>query len=313
MFDEEKIIKAVEKLSPSVVNISTVHMIQYDMLHTVPMKGVGSGIIFQPEGYVITNYHVTEGTRHVDVFQIDGKKQTGTVVGVDPTTDLSVVKLKCQGGCAAAELGDSDKLKPGQTALAIGNPFGLSGGPAVTVGVVSAINRSVPSERGLIENLVQTDASINPGNSGGPLADSDGRVIGVNTAIIPFAQGIGFAIPVNLAKEVAEELIEHGKVIRPWLGVSTADITPELAEAYAFPVKEGALIIYLAANGPAHKAGLRPGDIIVAVEGKKVKLMDDVRKLLKNKKVGDKIVLNFLRGEQSLEAELKLGEAPGAI
>jgi len=313
MFDEDKIVKAVEKLSPSVVNISTVHMVQYDMFHTVPMKGVGSGIIFKPEGYVITNYHVTEGTRHVDVFQPDGKKQTGTVVGVDPTTDLSVVKLKCQGGCAAAELGDSDKLKPGQTALAIGNPFGLAGGPAVTVGVISAINRAVPSERGLIENLVQTDASINPGNSGGPLADSDGRVIGVNTAIIPFAQGIGFAIPINLAKEIAEELIEHGKVIRPWLGVSTTDITPELAESYAFPVKEGALVIYLAANSPAHKAGIRPGDIIVAVAGKQIKTMDDVRKLLQSKKIGETIELAIVRGDGRAEVKLKLGEAPGAI
>ena len=312
MFDEERVIKAVEKLSPSVVNVSTVHMVQYDMFHTVPIKGIGSGIIFSPDGYVMTNYHVTEGTRHVDVFLIDGKKQTGTVIGVDPTTDLSVIKLKCD-RCDAAELADSDRLRTGQIALAIGNPFGLAGGPAVTVGVVSALHRSVPSERGLIEDLIQTDASINPGNSGGPLADSEGRVFGVNTAIIPFAQGIGFAIPINLAKEIAGELIEHGKVVRPWLGVSTTDITPELAEYYAFSTKEGALVIWIAANGPAHKAGIRPGDIIIEVEGKRVKSMEDVRKLIGKKKVGSTIGLKILRADQELAIDLKLGEVPGAI
>ncbi|MDD5593482.1 MAG: trypsin-like peptidase domain-containing protein [Candidatus Margulisbacteria bacterium] len=312
MYDEEKIIKAVEKLSPSVVNVSTVHMIRYDMFHTAPVKGVGSGIIISPDGYILTNYHVTEGTRHVDVFLIDGKKQTGTVVGVDPTTDLSVIKLKCS-ACAAAELGDSDKLRPGQMALAIGNPFGLAGGPAVTVGVVSAINRNIQSDRGLMETLIQTDAAINPGNSGGPLADSDGRVIGINTAIIPFAQGIGFAIPINLARDISKELIEHGKVIRPWLGIATSDITPEMADYYGFSIKEGALVVWMVSGGPAHKAGIQPGDIIVEVEGKHVKTMDDVRKIIGKKKIGEEIELKLLRADNEIEAKLKLGEAPGAI
>lgn len=312
MYDEEKIIKAVERLSPSVVNVSTVQMVRYDMFHTVPVKGVGSGIIIDTDGLILTNYHVTQGTRHVDVFLIDGKKREGAVIGVDPTTDLSVIKLKC-GQCAAAEIGDSDKLRPGQLAIAIGNPFGLSGGPAVTVGVVSAVNRNIPSDRGLMESLIQTDAAINPGNSGGPLADSAGRVIGINTAIIPFAQGVGFAIPINKAMEIAKELIEHGKVIRPWLGVATVDVTPDVADYYGLPVKAGALVAQIVARGPADHAGLTPGDVIVSFDGKKVKEMQDVRNIVGKKKIGDKVEIAIVRDGREIAGTLELGEAPGAI
>lgn len=312
MSDEEKLIKAVEKLSPSVVNVSTVHMVHVDMFHAVPVKGIGSGTIISADGHILTNYHVTEGTRHVDVFLIDGKKYDGTVIGVDPATDISVVKIKGK-DLVASELADSAKLKAGQTALAIGNPLGLAGGPAVTIGVVSAINRNIQSERGLMENLVQTDAAINPGNSGGPLADSDGRVIGINTAIIPFAQGVGFAIPINQAKEIADELIAHGKVIRPWLGLTTIDVNPDVADYYRLSVKAGALVAALAEGGPADRAGIQPGDIMTSFGGNKIKDMQEVRKIVREKKIGDKVKVDVVRGQEEFSTTLELGEAPGAI
>lgn len=256
--DEEKIIKAVEKVSPSVVNVSSVHIVHYDMFHTIPLKGVGSGVIMDTEGHIVTNDHVIEGSRKVDVFLINGKKHEGEVLGSDPTTDIAVIKIKAK-GLSPADFGDSDSLKPGQTALAIGNPLGLEGKPTVTIGVVSAIDRKIRSEFGLMKPLIQTDAAINPGNSGGPLADSSGRIIGINTALVPFAQGIGFAIPVNLAKSIAQELIAHGKIVRPWLGIEGVAVTPELADYYDLSAKKGALIVWMVTNGSAFQGRFKTG------------------------------------------------------
>lgn len=309
MFDEDKIIRAVEKVSPSVVNVSTVHMVQYDMFHAVPMKGVGSGLIIDAEGHILTNDHVVEGNKKVDVFLNDGKKIEGAVIGSDLNSDLAVIKVKAK-NLAVAELGDSDALKPGQAALAIGNPLGLMGGPTVTIGVVSAINRSIGSEFGLMKSLIQTDAAVNPGNSGGPLADSSGRVIGINTAIIPYAQGIGFAIPINLAKTVAAELINHGKIVRPWLGIESVDVTPELAAYYDLPAKSGALIVWMVTNGSAHRAGLQPGDIVQQVEDRTVKTADDLRDAVGKNKVGETVALKIKRGKKELTISVTLDEAP---
>ena len=258
MTDEEKIIKTVEKASPCVVNVSTVQMVQYDMFHVVPLKGIGSGTIMDKEGHILTNDHVVEGSKKVDVFTINGKKHEGTVLGTDPTTDVAVVKIKAE-GLSPAEFGDSAALKPGQTAIAIGNPLGFEGKPTVTMGVISAVNRSIRSDFGLMKTLIQTDASINPGNSGGPLLDSNGMVIGINTAIVPFAQGIGFAIPSNVAQEIAKEIIAHGRIIRPWLGIEGVDVTPELAAYYGLTAKKGALIVWIVSSGSAFRAGPAQG------------------------------------------------------
>ncbi len=309
MSDEEKIINAVEKVSPSVVNVSAVHIIQYDMFHAIPMKGVGSGTIIDEEGHILTNDHVVEGTKKVDVFLTDGKKHDGAVVGSDPTADIAVIRIKAK-NLTVADIGNSDDLSPGQTALAIGNPLGLEGCPTVTVGVVSAINRSMRSEYGLLKPLIQTDAAVNPGNSGGPLADSSGKIIGINTAIIPFAQGIGFAIPINQAMAIAKELIAHGKIIRPWLGIESVDVTPELASYYDLQAKEGALIVWMVTNGSAHRAGLKPGDIIIEIDSKKIKSSDDLKDAINKNKAGDKIKIKAKRGDRELSLTAELDEAP---
>jgi S1-C subfamily serine protease len=195
---------------------------------------------------------------------------------------------------------------------AIGNPFGLAGGPTVTSGVISALNRTIESERGLIENLVQTDAAINPGNSGGPLVDLEGRIIAISTAIIPFAQGIGFAIPINIAKDVANELITYGRVTRPWLGILGVDVNPTLASHYQLASDEGALIVQINEESPADKAGLKPGDIIIEIEGKRMNGMEDVRHTIWKRKTGENITLKILRNHRKIQGTLTLAQNPAS-
>ncbi len=309
MFDEEKTTKAVEKVSPSVVNIVTKRIMGYDRFNTYEFKGAGSGIIMNPEGYILTNNHVVEQTKNVDVYLCNGEKYEGLVIGTDPSTDIAVIKINGD-NFYSGEFGDSDVLRPGQLAIAIGNSLGFSGGPSVTIGVISAIRRNIPSERGVLENMIQTDAAINPGNSGGPLVDSDGKIIGINNAIIPFAHGIGFAIPINIAKDVANELITYGCVTRPWLGILGIDINPTLASYYKLASDEGALIVQINEESPADKAGLEPGDIIVEIEGKPMKGMEDVRHLIWKRKAGEHITVRILRKHKQLLGTLQLAPMP---
>jgi len=309
MFDEEKTIQAVEKVSPSVVSISTARLMQYDLFNTLELKGMGSGIIIDNDGYVLTNHHVIDGARHVDVFLSDGNKYNGRVAGADPSTDIAVIKIDGH-NFYAGELGDSDKLKPGQMVIAIGNPLGLSGGPTVTVGVISAVKRNIQSQKGIIENLIQTDAAINPGNSGGPLVNSEGKIIGINNAIIPYAQGIGFAIPINEAKDVAKELITHGRVVRPWMGIYGMDVNPRLASYYDLASDDGALVVRIAAGSPAHHAGLELGDVIIGIEKNHTKGMDDVKRSINRRKVGEKVNITIFRVDNKITGALELGEAP---
>ncbi len=309
MFDEEKTTKAVEKISPSVVNIVTKRIMGYDRFNTYEFQGAGSGVIMNPEGYILTNNHVVEQTKKVDVYLCNGEKYEGTVIGTDPSNDIAVIKINGD-NFYSGEFGNSDTLRPGQMAIAIGNSLGLSGGPSVTIGVISAIRRNIPSERGVLENMIQTDAAINPGNSGGPLIDSDGNIIGINNAIIPFAHGIGFAIPINVAKDVANELITFGRVIRPWLGILGVDINPTLASYYQLASDEGALIVKINEESPADKAGLKPGDIIIEIEGKHMKGMEDVRHTIWKRKAGESITLKILRNHQKIRGTLKLAQNP---
>jgi len=233
---EEKIVEAVSKVSRSVVNISTVQLVRDHFFNLYPISGMGSGVVVDNLGYIVTNHHVVAGSREVVVTTYSGARYEGWVVGVDPATDIAVVKARAE-DVQPAELGDSDALKVGQLAIAIGNPFGflLRGGPTVTIGVISALNRYIRLEDGRVyENLIQTDAAINPGNSGGPLIDTSGRVIGINTAMISQAQGIGFAVPVNTVKMIFDDLIRFGRVIRPWLGIVGMDVTKEVARYYGF-------------------------------------------------------------------------------
>ena len=262
-----------------------------------PMKrrqmGEGSGVIVDAKGYILTNYHVVLGADKLTVRLFDGKELKGTVQGTDPKTDLAVVHVEAE-DLPAATLGDSDKLQVGEWAIAIGSPFGLE--ETVTVGVISAKGRTGLGT-GTYEDFIQTDASINPGNSGGPLVNIDGEVIGINAMIIQPGQGIGFAIPINLAKTIMMELIKQGKIVRPWVGIGLQDLTPELRKSFNVEEKEGALISQVFEGSPAEKAGLKVGDIIVEIDSKKIKSSQDVVREVLKKQVGQKIEIAIIREE----------------
>jgi S1-C subfamily serine protease len=220
-----------------------------------------------------------------------------------------VIKVKGE-NFQPAELGDSDKIRVGQRVFAIGNPFGLAGGPSVTSGVISAINRTIESDRGLIENLVQTDASINPGNSGGPLVDAKGKVIAINTAIIPYAQGIGFAIPINSAKICANEIVTEGGAKRPWLGIVGLTLTREIARYYDLPVNGGVLVTRIADESPAETAGMAEGDIILEIGKVETDKIEGLVNEIQKRKVGTVVRILALRNGKEHFFELKLSEAP---
>jgi len=308
-FDESSVLEVVEKVSRSVVNINTVRLLHDFYYQVVPVQGMGSGVIIDPKGYIITNNHVIEGAEKIDVTVASEEVLPGKVVGTCVSDDIAIIKVDGE-NLPTAELGDSDKLRVGQTVFAIGNPFGLAGGPTVTKGVISAVKRSIRSERGLIENLVQTDASINPGNSGGPLVDVQGRVVAINTAIVPFAQGIGFAIPVNSAKRCATEIITHGRVIRPWLGVSGLSLTPEIASYYNLPVERGALITEVMPGSPAEKAGMERGDIITGFGDEAIDSVEELVREINKRKIGERARVLLLRDGERWIADVTLEKTP---
>jgi len=308
-YDESSVLEVVEKVTRSVVNINTVRLLHDFYYQVVPVQGMGSGIIIDPKGFILTNNHVVEGAEKIDATLASGEVLHGKLLGTCVSDDIAVVKVDGK-NLPIAELGDSDELRVGQTVFAIGNPFGLAGGPTVTKGVISAVKRSIRSERGLIENLVQTDASINPGNSGGPLVDVHGRVVAINTAIVPFAQGIGFAIPVNSAKRCATEIITHGKVMRPWLGVSGLSLTPEIAAQYDLPVEKGALITEVMPNSPAEKSEMERGDIIIGFGDKVINNIEELVREIQKRKIGEKARVLLLRDGEKWIADVTLEKTP---
>ncbi|MEM3641765.1 MAG: trypsin-like peptidase domain-containing protein, partial [Candidatus Bathyarchaeia archaeon] len=254
-FDEKGVLDILEKVSKSVVNISTIKLVHHIFYQVVPVKGMGSGTIIDSKGYILTNNHVVGGSEKISVTLWNNEVLEGRLVGSCTAHDIAVVKVDRE-GLQAAELGDSDKLRVGQRVYAIGNPFGLAGGPTITSGVISALNRTIESRSEMLENLVQTDAAINPGNSGGPLVTLDGKVVAISTAIIPFAQGIGFAIPINSAKNCANEIVTNGISARPWLGIIGLSLTQEMARYYGLPVDRGVLVTKVVDGSPADRAGL---------------------------------------------------------
>jgi len=298
----------VAKARPAVVNIAT-RQVTYDaLLRAVPAQGLGSGVIFDARGYVLTNNHVVQGAQQIRVTLPDGRGFPGKLIGADPITDLAVVKIDGR-DLPVAQLGDSSRLEIGETVIAIGNPLGLEGGPTVTVGVVSALARSIEDPGGpTLHDLIQTDAAINPGNSGGPLIRMNGEVIGVNTAIIQGAQGIGFAISINSAKPIVQELLAHGRIVRPVIGIVPVSVTPQIAAAYDLPVDRGVLIAKLDPRGPAARAGMRAGDIIVAISGHPVKSLADLRTAVAQRKVGDVIDMAVRREKASVTLKVTLAE-----
>jgi serine protease Do len=308
-YDENAVLDTIEKVSKSVVNISTVKLVHNIFYQAVPVGGMGSGTIIDINGLILTNNHVVGGAEKINVTLWNNQVLEGTIEGSCAIHDIAVVKIKGK-NLQASELGDSDKLRVGQRVFAIGNPFGLAGGPSVTSGVISAINRTIESERGLIENLVQTDASINPGNSGGPLVDMTGKVVAINAAIIPYAQGIGFAIPINSAKSCTNDILTEGATRRPWLGIVGLTITREIARYYGLPVDHGVLVTRVADGSPAEEAGMADGDIILEIGRVETGGIEDLVAQVHKRKVGESVRIFALRNGREHFFELKLSETP---
>jgi serine protease Do len=308
--NEDLIVNAVQNSSKAVVNIASVRIVQDQLYRVFPAEGVGSGVIIDERCHVLTNNHVVEEARKLKITLTDGRVFNGRVKGTDEATDLAVVQLDSTETLPFATLGNSDNLKIGQIVIAIGNPFGLTGGPTVTAGIVSSLNRKIQFDKGVLE-LIQTDAAINPGNSGGPLLDTNGQVIAINTAKMPYAHRIGFAVPINIAKSVVNELIQNGRVInRPWIGISYVKITRQLAQYYRLPTTEGVLIANVEPHSPADYAGLRKGDIIEAVDGKRIDDTVEISLNLRKKNISDKIMMSVNRYGRHFEISVKLQNRP---
>ena len=304
------VMTAVEKVSPSVVNVE-VHQAAGKDRSGEPRerRGGGSGFVFTPDGLILTNSHVVHDATRIDVTLADGQRTPAHTVGDDPATDLAVIRIHAP-GLQAAHLGDSQALRPGQLAIAIGNPYGFQS--TVTAGVVSALGRSLRSYSGrLIEDVIQTDAALNPGNSGGPLVDSSGAVIGVNTATILPAQGICFAIGINTAKFVASRLLRDGRIRRSWIGVSaqTVPVHRRVVRFYNLPRETGVVVVAIEEPSPAKKAGLREGDVIVALDEKPVAGVDDLHRLLTDAQVGARCQLTVIRYTERLMVPIVPEEA----
>jgi serine protease Do len=306
--DESNVVNVVKRVRPSVVNIDTEAQVQ-TMFGVFPQQGAGSGVIVRPDGYILTNNHVVQGAQTIKVTLLSGKVLTGKIVGTDPIADLAVIKVASPEPLPAAQLGSSGSLQVGQMAIAIGNPFGL--GSTVTTGVISALNRNIQLPNLIVENLIQTSALINPGNSGGALVNSAGQVVGINTAIIPNAQGIGFAIPSDLARSEMLQLIANGRVIRPWVGIAYGgEVDSQTAQAYSLGAKHGVLVQGVEKNSPAAKAGIASGDIVTAVGSQQVNSWSDFVRDVINKKIGDTVTLTVVRGQASRKVPVVLAERP---
>jgi serine protease Do len=267
-------------------------------------RGVGSGFVMNRDGYILTNNHVVEDADQIKVRLVNGKEYDGKIVGQDTKTDLALIKIKASSDLQPLDLGNSDDLKVGSWVVAVGSPFGLE--QTITAGIVSAKGRVIGS--GPYDNFIQTDASINPGNSGGPLINMKGEVVGINTAIIASGQGIGFAIPINMAKEIAPQLQEKGHVIRGWLGVSIQEVTPALAKSFDLKEKKGALVAQVISGSPAEKAGIEQGDIIVEFDGKEVTDSKDLPRIVASTPVGKAVTIKLIRNGKVLDRQMKVGE-----
>ena len=290
--EEETVIRVARTASPAVVSVSS-------------RGGSGSGVIARADGIILTNAHVVGNQRNVEIRTADGRTFTGTVLGRDEFVDTAVVRINAT-NLPVAPLGDSDRLEVGQTAVAIGNPLGLD--RTVTSGVVSAVNRD-PRGVAIAAGLIQTDAAINPGHSGGPLLDSSGRVIGINTAILAGTTGLGFAVPINVAVDVMQQILTTGRVRRAQLGVESRDITPEIARYFQLPIEEGVVVTTVLRNSAAARAGIQAEDFIVGLGGEKIEDGGDLRRLLRQHKPGDTVNIQIVRGTDRRTVSVRLGEA----
>ncbi len=298
------VVGAVKKVSPAVV-----HIFVRTNGGGRGRGGSGSGVIFTPDGFILTNSHVVHGAWQIRVALADGREVGARLIGEDPHTDLAVIRIDAP-DLAAAQLGDSSALQPGQLVVAIGNPLGFQA--TVTAGVVSAVGRTFRSQSGrLIDNVIQTDAALNPGNSGGPLVDSSGRVVGINTAVIAMAQGLCFAVPVNTAKWVASQVMTTGKVSRSYIGVmgQNVPIPRRLIRFWKLEQKTGVLVAGMEEDSPAERAGLQEGDVLLAVGDKTVTDVDALHRLLGAERIGVASSLTLLRSYDRLDIEIVPAEA----
>ena len=324
----------VQKVKPAVVNISTTSIVKIpgspfrhffgpdeespfgDFFHKffgdipdqeLKQQSLGSGFIIDKDGHIITNNHVVDGADEIKVKLADGREYKAKVIGRDPKTDLALIKISSAfKDLPALSLGDSDKIRVGDWVLAIGNPFGLE--ETVTQGIISATGRVIGS--GPYDNFLQTDAPINPGNSGGPLINLSGEVIGINTAIISSGQGIGFAIPSNMAKKITSQLKDKGKVTRGWIGVSVQSVTPEIAQALGLKELLGALVGEVAPGGPADAAGIKRGDVIVSFDGNEIKKIGELPRIVAETPAGKTVNMKVIRDSKELSLTVKVAEMP---
>ncbi|MEJ2313746.1 MAG: Do family serine endopeptidase, partial [Nitrospirota bacterium] len=326
--------QVVSSVSPAVVNISTVKLVArsrsgfkgdpfYDFFNDFfnpfydygvekdwKEQSLGSGVLVSSDGYIITNNHVVSDAEKIRVTLYDKRVFTGKIIGADPKTDIAVVKISAD-GLPVIPWGDSDRLQVGEFVLAIGNPFGLS--HTVTMGIISAVGRANVGIADY-EDFIQTDAAINPGNSGGPLVGIDGDLIGINTAIFSQSggyQGIGFAVPANMARSIMEQLIREGKVVRGWLGVTVQELTPEIARKFGHENVTGALVGEALAGSPAERGGLRSGDIIFKYGGKEVAGPAELKNMVAKSRPGEKVPLMVLRDRKQLRITVTIEERPG--
>jgi len=309
---QEAYIQAVEKAAASVVNIGSAVGPWGPQGRRWPRRGVGSGVVYDANGQILTNSHVIGEAERILVTLADGRSLEGRLVGDDDETDVAVIKVEAT-DLKAADFADSEKLRVGQPVLAIGNPLGLAGGPTVTSGVVSSLRRNLrrdwfPYGDGL--KVIQTDAAVNPGNSGGPLVDLEGRVVAITAATMPWAEGIGFAIPINDARKIADELIAHGSIPRPWLGIAGYDLNRRVAYQYGLSTTRGVLVTEVKPESPAAEAGIHVGDVLTSIGNKPLDDLGHLIEALREAKIGDGVVVEVDRQGRKVHAQVRLGTRP---
>ena len=309
---EARVASVVERIAPSVAAVESVRL-------GGRWRGPGFGspsqataLVVERDGYLVTNQHVVDGAARLTVRLADGRELAADVVGGDEVTDLALLRVDAA-DLPAARLGGSESLRVGQFVLAVGHALGLPGGPTVSLGVVSALARPLPGTDFVFEGLVQTDAAINPGNSGGPLVDLSGSVVGINTAMVPFAQGVGFAVPIHAALRVTAELRRAGRVVRPWIGVQVAELSPPVARPLGLEPGSGLLVAEVAPRSPAHQAGIRAGDVVTSVGPFPVRTVRELLEGLARFPVGSDVLVGFRRRGSVLSASVPLQESPEVV